>query len=128
MVSNTLSKQKDLGHIHNIIAVFRNLNLKNPLQSQDTSHRIIILSNTWSLAYCIGWGIQQTQILPQGANTRNYIISWHSLNSTQLASTYMYEVMPSHGTPYPGAPPIIPFWNRLRRLITSLHESHCLTS
>ena len=41
---------------------------------------------------------------PPSAEAKNYTIFGHSLHSTLQASTCLYEDMPSHGTPYPGAP------------------------
>ena len=84
--------------------MFRNPKQKNPLQSLDTFHRISILLKIWSSAFFIGWGIQKAQMPSQGAEAKNYIIFGHSLPSTLQALTCLYEAMPSHGTPYPGAP------------------------
>ena len=79
----------------------QNSRLKRPLQSLGISHRKIIL---WKTVSCIGWGIQQTQMQPSGTDAKNYIIFRHSLHSIQQVSTWLYKVMLSHCTPYPGAP------------------------
>ena len=75
-----------------------------PVSIVDTFHRKSILLKIWSSAFFIGWGIQKAQIPPQGAEAKNYIIFGDSLPSTLQALTCLYEAMPSHGTPYPGAP------------------------
>ena len=51
-----------------------------------------------------GWGIQQAQMPPQGAEAKNYIIFGHSLHSILQESICLYEAMPSHGINYPDAP------------------------
>ena len=52
----------------------------------------------------IWMGIQKAQMPPLEAKAKHYIIFGHSPHFTLQASTCLYEDMPSHGTPYPGAP------------------------
>ena len=83
----------------------RNKPFKRP-QNQDRQLKMLLngLTKLIHSVSCIGWGTQQAQMQLSGTGAKNYIIFGHSLHSTQQASTCLYEVMPSHCTPYPGAP------------------------
>ena len=51
-----------------------------------------------------------------------YNIFGHTLHSTLQASTCLFEVMPSHGTPYPGAPPLFLYYHKW--LLMNIHDEN----